>query len=381
MKKIFSLFAAILITLAVVGCGEEYKDGTPAQTIPGGNTPLPDVPVTVDESVRQLFYTSSEGTVADVCVSGNVIYFPVASGNNSSIKAYDLTTDVLSNFETGLTNPFSVCAANGGIYYTERIGGYGQLSFSDGVSAPVAITASRQLLDPTYIRSNGSNILGVDFAVTSSFVFSLPIGATEYTVSTPSTSWSPAAFFDFSIYGGNVLAGNFSANGGLSLFDTASETGAWGTGGKFVTSPFYDSALGHFVFSSWQEEGKLMIKSLDPASNLENTIVSDNIPAAYKVVQSKVNPNKYYFTSCGTNGSQGVYSINSDGTNMVRIAQDTQTTPMLSPAMIIINQRDDLPDGYEQIIWTCGGGTFDKTTGKFTGSNGAVYTKIHNISE
>lgn len=437
-KQLSAIFAATIFAFAIAGCGTETKDTgngggyypiptpTPSPTVSPTPTPTPTPTPSptqdVDTSVKTIYYQATGGNITDICDDGNQnFYFNVSAGTNSSIMKYDQNKDEVTTVVTGLTKPFSVAYAMSStkadgqsehLFYTTREGSGGHVwDYDINTKAMISYDSATNgvnLIDPTYIKAynyNMNGIFGVDSSQASRFCFALSPTHKTYVPSSSSKVLSVANFFDSSLcfYSPDgssiyqyILAGSMSSTGGIGVFsiniqdgtitevskvsDTAPYCSAT-TSGKFVTTvcDFPIANENKVIYSSFQEAGKLNIYVYNPTEADELLISDGSIPAAYDIARSTVNPNIFYFTACGTSGSQGVYLYNSATGQTEKVAGPTTAQPMLAPARIMLTGKQGLPTGYEEIIWTCGGGYFDTSTREFNGAQGAVYSKIHYV--
>ena len=416
-KKLTAIFAATIFAVAITGCGTESKhveneeyypiptvqptvDPTPTPT-PTTPTPSPTETITVDTTVKTIYYQSNGGNITDVCVDGaNNIYFPISSGQNSKIVKYDRSkaNPTTENLITGLIKPFSVVYNSNNLYYTTREGSAGHAWKFDLVNktkTAYSSSDSQNLLDPTYLKKvevigGPGVVVGTDCNLNSRFGYLLNDDTNMFIATSSSEVHTSANFFDcITAPPTYLITGSLSSAGGIGVFDFStlkevktatadSPLKSFTTTGKFITGLSYGRNE-DIVYSSFQEPGKLNIYTYNPSGDDTILCANGSIPAAYNIIRSTVNPNKFYFTACGTTGAVGVYTMDLNGEHIEKIAGPTTNQPMISPARIIINECANLPEGYEEIIWTCGGGYFDTSTREFNGSQGAVYSKIHQI--
>lgn len=392
MKKLAIICAAAFAAAVMSGCGVEYKDvdngGSPFPPIPPvptptiSPTPTPSPTGQVDTSEHKIF-SGNLGPVTDVCVnnSGEILY-PLTNG---TIQIYNRDTESTRSISTGGQKIFSICMYGDVVYYTNRADNtIGHINI-DGtgnkrVETDIPTNAVR---DPAYIRSNGSAIAGADFGTgTNGGVFYINPAESpdQYTKAAGVEHlYNP---FDITYSEGSWLTGNFNATDGYIFM--ADNQGQWGTvktKAKYIMSPFINNVVGgtsNFIYSSMAGTGTDIRKVNAQDENDESILTSGEYPYAYKVVPSKVNPSKVYFTSMGNAGNAGVYVMNIDGTNVTKVSESA----MYYPAMLVVNdKRTDLPEGYEEIVWTTTGSDIDKTTADFSGGNGAVYTKVVEVNE
>ncbi len=416
-KRITAIFAATIFALTISGCGTEtrdvetneypiinptlYPNPNPTPTPTPTPTPSPTETITVDTTVKTIYYQSNGGNVTDVCTDGdNNIYFNISSGQNSKIVKYDRkkANPTVENLITGLTKPFSVVYNSNNLYYTTREGSAGHVwryNLETNTKTSYSPSNEQSLLDPTYLTTvmlvgGPGYVIGVDSNINSRFGYILNDEENKFITTSLSTVHTSANFFDcITAYPSYLVTGSLSSSGGIGVFDFAtraevttatadSPLKSSTTTGKYITGLSYGKD-NNIVYSSFQEPGKLNIYTYNPSGDDAILCTNGSIPAAYNIIRSNVNPNKFYFTACGTTGAVGVYTMDLNGENIEKIAGPTTNQPMISPARIIINESASLPAGYEEIIWTCGGGAFDATTKEFNGAQGAVYSKIHQI--
>ncbi len=418
MKRFSAILAATIFAFTLSGCGDGGTAGAPEHASPGvlisggGSsptptptptpTPEPTVDPTVDTNVKKIYY-STNGSITDVCINGDNIYFPVIAGQNSKIVNCDLSKNTQKDLIKGITKPFSVAYNNNCLYYATREGNSGHIwkydlnkggspkSFQPG-------TSTTKLLDPTYMRNLAGSIVGLDFSSQSRSAYVLYDTENKYITTPSSTVISQANFFNMYPFTDGktrfLVTGSLSALGGIAVY-RPTDTGfqevksvsseypiaSGETTGRFVTAISdtidLNTLESKVIYSSFEDTMNIYV--YNPSGTDTKFVSNGAVPPVYDMVYS-LRSNKYYFTACSTNGSQGVYKMSATGKNIQRIASSSTENTMLGPARIILSGRN-VGDGYEEIIWTCGGGSFDTAKGEFTNSaNGAVYSKIEPIN-
>lgn len=113
-----------------------------------------------------------------------------------------------------------------------------------------------------------------------------------------------------------------------------------------------------------------------------------SIPYAFRLAQSKVDPNRFYFTAHGVsseNSNAGIWILK--GNQVEKAVTWTAEEPQDYPSVVFVNdKRTYLPAGYEEIIWVCSGDSLNFDTGDFDNSAGLeskepyVYSKIIKVN-
>lgn len=438
-KNILPIFISAMLAFSLVGCGGSGSSGSSsgdngfyyynAQNNSNNSTNNNDNNNngnnnnnSNNNNIEELYkiktiYKTSEGYIADICQIPSTckIAFPVCSEKNGKIlvcnNAFEENQE-MEEFANNLIKPFSIQTIESGyaLCFT-TIGPTGENLNYLTINDPQYMDENGNRIVKTYITSNAKtlkspryivtpnliDIYGVDFSTESSYVYSAikrpDQDSGEYKPSVKSVVFPNAKFFNLLVYSKYIVAGNLTAEGGIAVFDKDTlkeiteitdeiKIKSGQTTGKYITGLSYDND-GNIVYSSFQNTNKLAIYKYNPDG--EDTLLcsSDEIPPAYEIVRGYQHfQDKFIFTSCGSNGNQGIYIMNFDGTGLQRIIAPTKDVPMINPAKIIMynmwtkSATDDsnYPVSVDGVLWwTCCGGKFDREKGEFTGSEGNIY--------
>lgn len=380
MKKFLAVSLAAFFAIALAGCGSSSSDSGGYSPIIPTPVPTPDpTPQPEVDTSEKIIFSGNIGAITDVCIdsTGTRFFFPL---NNGVIKCYDRITGETKDIKTSATNIFSVCYADGRIYFTERATRNVCFINEDGTGETTVNTpdSANRIDIPGYIRYGGGYVVGTDFGYsTSGAVYCIdPASApSEYVKYNVSGMSKP---LDITFRDGVWMTANYNATDSYAFYAGNPASSAWtaiGVTGKYIMSPAIDIPDGgtpSVAYSAMDNTGT-SIRKMDLVEGTDSSLVTDgSIPHVYKIVKSEVG-NKYYFTSMGNANRAGVYMMDIDGKNVERISEST----MYYPAMLVVNdKRTDLPDGYEEIVWTTTGSDIDKGNASFDGGNGHVYSKI-----